>query len=130
MYLLLSSCAYQQQGWAQISLNDALNCTRAAAMIPEPEVTLMFTGPPMVPWGSVTYTSAPAESLAITAIATDSGTPGDFVTNDTTLTAGQWNQLWYALPSDFNGSAATLGIQLYTAKPGVSSDVYVDALYW
>src|SRR5207248_2614072 len=31
-------------------------------------------------------TTAPAEALAITAIATDSGTVGDFITSDTTLT--------------------------------------------
>ena len=31
-------------------------------------------------------TTAPAEALAITAIATDTGTAGDFITSDTTLT--------------------------------------------
>src|SRR5204863_2276647 len=36
-------------------------------------------------------TTAPAEALAITAIATDSGTPGDFITNDTTLTVSGTN---------------------------------------
>ena len=36
-------------------------------------------------------TSAPAAALAITAIATDSGTAGDFITNDTTLTVSGTN---------------------------------------
>src|SRR5436190_2120825 len=36
-------------------------------------------------------TTAPAEALAITAIATDSGTVGDFITSDTTLTVSGTN---------------------------------------
>ncbi len=60
------------------------------------------------------------------------GEPGGnwFYTNETTLTPGTWNHIWYSLPTDFNGTTATLGIQFNTATPGVSSDVFVDALYW
>ena len=60
------------------------------------------------------------------------GDPGGnwFYTNNVTLNAGEWTPLWYSLPTDFNGTVATLGIQFNAAKPGVSSDVYVDALYW
>ncbi|MGY8630971.1 Ig-like domain-containing protein [Bradyrhizobium sp. 14AA] len=36
-------------------------------------------------------TTAPAETLAITAISTDTGTPGDFITSDTTLTVSGTN---------------------------------------
>jgi hypothetical protein len=51
-------------------------------------------------------------------------------TNDVTLNSGAWTPLWYSLPTDFNGTVGTLGIQFNAARPGVSSDVYVDALYW
>ncbi|GHO94160.1 hypothetical protein KSF_042080 [Reticulibacter mediterranei] len=53
-----------------------------------------------------------------------------FYTNETTLTPGTWNHLWYSLPTDYKGTTATLGIQFHTATPGVNSNVYVDALYW
>src|SRR5207237_874569 len=40
---------------------------------------------PTAPLSVTIITGGPAEALAITAIATDSGTVGDFITNDTTL---------------------------------------------
>ncbi len=47
-----------------------------------------------------------------------------------TLTSGQWNKVWYALPSNFNNQVAGVGIQFYTSRPGVSSDVYIGGVDW
>lgn len=47
---------------------------------------------------------------------------------DMTLTPGQWNKVWYALPVNFTGQVADLGIQFFTSRPGVSSNVYVGGL--
>ena len=55
-------------------------------------------------------TGGPTEALAITAIATDSGTAGDFITNDTTLTVSGSNGA--LAPARRSRSAAT------TARPG------------
>ena len=51
-------------------------------------------------------------------------------TNDITLTSGQWNKLWYSLPLNFSDQIAGVGIQFYTARPGISSTVYIDAVNW
>ncbi len=51
-------------------------------------------------------------------------------TNDITLTAGQWNKVWYSLPLNFSDQVAGVGIQFYTARPGISSTVYIDAVNW
>ncbi len=41
------------------------------------------------------------------------------------LTPGQWNKVWYALPVNFTGQVSEIGMQFYTSRPGVSSDVYI-----
>src|SRR5205823_5708820 len=46
---------------------------------------------PTAPLSVTIITGGPAEALAITAIATDSGTVGDFITSDTTLTVSGTN---------------------------------------
>ncbi len=51
-------------------------------------------------------------------------------TNDITLTSGHWNKVWYSLPLNFSGQIAGVGIQFYTARPGISSTVYIDAVNW
>ncbi len=45
-----------------------------------------------------------------------------------TLTSGQWNKVWYALPVNFTGQVADVGMQFFTSHPGVSSNVYIGAL--
>ncbi len=50
--------------------------------------------------------------------------------NDITLTSGQWNKVWYSVPLNFSGQIAGVGIQFYTARPGISSPVYIDAVNW
>ncbi len=45
-----------------------------------------------------------------------------------TLTPGQWNKVWYALPVNFHGQVAEVGMQFYTSHPGISSDVYIGGL--
>src|SRR6266567_5650540 len=42
-------------------------------------------------------------------------------TNDITLTSGHWNKVLYSLPLNFSGQIAGVGIQFYTARPGISS---------
>lgn len=49
---------------------------------------------------------------------------------DLTMTAGQWSRVWYALPMNFSDQITQIGIQFYTSRPGVSSDVYIDAINW
>jgi hypothetical protein len=49
---------------------------------------------------------------------------------DLTMTSGQWSRVWYALPMNFSDQITQIGIQFYTSKPGVSSDVYIDAINW
>ncbi|GAC1682631.1 MAG: hypothetical protein NVS9B9_04660 [Ktedonobacteraceae bacterium] len=49
-------------------------------------------------------------------------------TNEITLTPGQWNKVWYALPVNFTGQVAEVGMQFFTSHPGVSSNVYIGAL--
>ncbi len=51
-------------------------------------------------------------------------------TNDITLTSGHWNKVLYSLPLNFSGQIAGVGIQFYTARPGISSTVYIDAVNW
>jgi hypothetical protein len=51
-------------------------------------------------------------------------------TNEVTLTSGHWNRVWYALPLNFSGQIAGVGIQFSTARPGISSPVYIDAVNW
>jgi hypothetical protein len=46
----------------------------------------------------------------------------------TTLTPGQWNKVWYALPMNFSAPVNQIGIQFSTLRPGMSSEVYVDAI--
>jgi hypothetical protein len=50
--------------------------------------------------------------------------------NSLTLTSGHWNRLWFALPVDFSSQAMQVGIQFFTSTPGVSTDVYIDAVNW
>ncbi len=45
-----------------------------------------------------------------------------------TLTPGQWDKVWYALPVNFTGQVAEVGIQFFTSRPGVSSNVYIGGL--
>ncbi len=47
---------------------------------------------------------------------------------DMTLTPGQWNKVWYALPVNFQNPVADVGIQFFTSTPGVSSNVYIGGL--
>jgi hypothetical protein len=50
--------------------------------------------------------------------------------NSITLTSGQWNKVWFALPLDFSNQVSQVGIQFFTSRAGVSSDVYIDAINW
>ena len=45
-----------------------------------------------------------------------------------TLTPGQWNKVWYALPVNFTGQVSEIGLQFYTSHPGISSDVYFGGI--
>jgi hypothetical protein len=51
-------------------------------------------------------------------------------TNEMTLTSGQWNKVWYCLPLNFAGQVGGVGLQFSTARPGISSAVYLDAVNW
>jgi hypothetical protein len=47
------------------------------------------------------------------------------------LTPGIWNRLTYALPSAINGPPLQMGIQFNsTSDSGISTNVYVDAIFW
>lgn len=50
--------------------------------------------------------------------------------NSFTLTSGQWNHIWYALPMNFSNSVSQIGIQFFSSTPGVSTPVYIDAIGW
>jgi hypothetical protein len=50
--------------------------------------------------------------------------------NELTLISGKWNRIWYALPENFTQNVAGVGIQFNTNTPGVSTDVYIDAVRW
>ncbi len=60
---------------------------------------------------------------------TDSNNAFHF-SGEITLTPGQWDRIWYALPVNFNSQVAGVGIQFYTSRPGVSSDVYIGGVNW
>lgn len=76
---------------------------------------------------------ANAKALVNAKLFVSNGTVGVnswYFANDITLTPGMWNHIWYALPENFTDKANQIGIQFYTATPGVKSDVYIDAVYW
>jgi hypothetical protein len=50
--------------------------------------------------------------------------------NEITLAPGKWQRIWYALPMKFDGKINEIGIQFSTSRPGVATDISIDAIDW